>query len=92
MRQIIICLAFFSCGMLFSQSEQLADDYFKRGEFDKALISYQKLNENKRSSKYIYKIIETLQQLERFDEAQDQILKRMKEINFPPLLVELGYN
>ncbi|TXE16322.1 tetratricopeptide repeat protein [Psychroserpens burtonensis] len=92
MRQIIICLVFLSYGLLFSQSEQLADDYFKRGEFDKALISYQKLNENKKSSKYIYKIIETLQQLERYDEAQVQILQRMKEIKYPPLLVELGYN
>ena len=92
MRQIIICLAFLSSGLMFSQSEQLADDYFKRGEFDKALISYQKLNGNKKSSKYIYKIIETLQQLERYDEAQEQILQRMKEINYPPLLVELGYN
>jgi tetratricopeptide (TPR) repeat protein len=92
MRQILICLVFLSCGLLFSQSEQLADDYFKRGEFDKALISYQKLNENKKSSKYIYKIIETLQQLERYDEAQVQILQRMEEIKYPPLLVELGYN
>jgi len=92
MRQIIICLAFLCYGMLFSQSEQLADDYFRRGEFDKALIAYQKLNEKKKSSKYIYKIIETLQQLERFDESQVQILQRMKEINFPPMLVELGYN
>lgn len=92
MRQIIISLTLLSCSLLFSQNEQLADDYFKRGEFDKALISYQKLNENKKSSKYIYKIIETLQQLERYDEAQVQIAQRMKEINYPPLLVELGYN
>ena len=92
MRLVILCLAFLSSGFMFSQSEQLADDYFKRGEFDKALISYQKLNGNKKSSKYIYKIIETLQQLERYDEAQVQILQRLKEIKYPPLLVELGYN
>nr|WP_321221567.1 tetratricopeptide repeat protein [uncultured Psychroserpens sp.] len=92
MRQIILCLTLLSCGFLFSQSEQLADDYFKRGEFDKALLSYQKLNEKKRNSKYIDKIIETLQQLERYDEAQEEILRRMKEIKYPPLLVELGYN
>jgi len=76
----------------FSQSEQVADDYFKRGEFEKALLTYQKLNEKKNSSKYINKIVETLQQLERYDEAEEVILKRMKRINFPVLLVELGYN
>lgn len=92
MRHIISSLILLSCSLLFSQSEQLADDYFKRGEFDKALISYQKLNENKKNSKYIYKIIETLQQLERYDEAQAEIVQRMKEIKYPPLLVELGYN
>ncbi|SDR69145.1 Tetratricopeptide repeat-containing protein [Formosa sp. Hel1_31_208] len=92
MRRLIIILIFFCCGLLYSQSEPLADNYFKRGEFEKALISYKKLNDKKKSSKYIYKIIETLQQLERYDEAQMVILQRMKEINYPALLVELGYN
>jgi len=72
--------------------ELLADDYFKRGEFEKALLSYQKLNEKKNSSKYIDKIIETLQQLERYNEAKEVILKRMTQSRYPPLLVELGYN
>lgn len=92
MRRLLIILTLFSSGLIFSQSEQLADDYFKRGEFEKALLSYQKLNAKKKSSKYIYKIIETLQQLERLDEAQNVIEQRMKEINYPGLLVELGYN
>ncbi|OUS01408.1 hypothetical protein A9Q86_06395 [Flavobacteriales bacterium 33_180_T64] len=92
MNRFLILLTFFSSGLLFSQSEQLAEDYFNRGEFEKALHSYQKLNENKKSSKYIYKIIETLQQLERYDDAQAVIEQRMKEINYPALLVELGYN
>lgn len=92
MRRLLILLTFLSCGLLFPQSEQLADDYFNRGEFEKALLSYQKLNEKKKSSKYIYKIIETLQQLERYDESQAMIEQRMKEINHPPLLIELGYN
>ncbi|MBR9915981.1 MAG: tetratricopeptide repeat protein [Algicola sp.] len=92
MQRLIIYIAFFCCGFLFSQNEQLADEYFKRGEFEKALLTYQKLNDSKRSSKYIYKIIETLQQLERYDEAQAVIEQRMTEINYPALLVELGYN
>lgn len=92
MQRLIFILILLYGGMMYSQSEELADDYFKRGEFEKALISYQKLNETKRSSKYVYKIVETLQQLERYDEAQLVILQRIKEINYPPLLVELGYN
>ncbi|WP_298756250.1 tetratricopeptide repeat protein [uncultured Psychroserpens sp.] len=92
MRRLLIILTLCSCGLLFAQSEQLADDYFKRGEFEKALLSYEKLNAKKKSSKYIYKIVATLQQLERYEEARDMILQRMKEINYPALLVELGYN
>ena len=92
MRRLLILFIFFSVGLIYSQSEQLADDYFQRGEFEKALLSYQKLNEKKNNSKYIYRIIEALQQLERYDEAQATIEQRMKQINYPALLVELGYN
>ena len=92
MKQFLILLFLLVFGFGFSQSEQLADDYFKRGEFEKALLSYQKLNEKKNNSKYITKIIEILQQLERYDEAKDVILKRMTQINYPALIVELGYN
>ncbi|MDG5490839.1 tetratricopeptide repeat protein [Psychroserpens sp. SPM9] len=92
MKQYLIIAFLLIFGSSFSQSEQLAEDYFNRGEFEKALLSYQKLNEKKNNSKYIYKIIETLQQLERYDEAKDVILKRLKQINYPGLIVELGYN
>ena len=92
MKQFLAIVFLFMFSFGFSQTEQLADDYFKRGEFEKALLSYQKLNAKKKSSKYIYKIIETLQQLERLEEAQEVIVQRMKEINYPGLLVELGYN
>lgn len=76
----------------FSQSEEIADDYFKRGEFEKALLTYQRLNENNNNPNIFNKIIGTLQQLERFDEAQSILLDRMSTYKFPPLLVELGYN
>ncbi|MEH6537019.1 MAG: tetratricopeptide repeat protein [Psychroserpens sp.] len=92
MKQLFIVAFLLVSGFGFSQSEQLAEDYFKRGEFEKALLSYQKLNENKNSSKYINKIIETLQQLERYSEAQEVILKRLEQIKYPGLIVELGYN
>lgn len=76
----------------FSQSEEIADDYFKRGEFEKALISYKKLNESTNNLNIFNKIISTLQQLERYDEAQQILLDRISTYNYPPFLVELGYN
>ncbi len=91
-RLILLFSALVYSALVFSQSEEIADDYFKRGEFEKALITYQKLNESSNNLNIFYKIIGTLQQLERYDEAQGVLLNRIKTFNFPPLLVELGYN
>ena len=49
----------------FSQNEELAKEYFDRGEFQKALLSYEKLyKEKKGNSNYFNKIVEIHQQLE----------------------------
>ncbi|MFC4722650.1 tetratricopeptide repeat protein [Geojedonia litorea] len=81
---------------MFSQIEDrsidIADDYFNRGEFEKALISYQKLYAGKNDYNIFNKMIKTLQQLERYEEAHQIILNRLSTSKFPPLLVELGYN
>ncbi|TVZ58485.1 tetratricopeptide repeat protein [Flavobacteriaceae bacterium MAR_2010_105] len=91
---LIICLL--CTTVMFSQIEDrnldIADDYFNRGEFEKALISYQKLYAGKNDYTIFNKMIKTLQQLERYDEAQQIILNRLSTSKFPPLLVELGYN
>lgn len=92
MRSLVVSFIFLFSGMIFAQSEDLADEYFKRGEFEKALISYQKLYETKRSSKLVYKIVGTLQQLERYDDAEATLRESMKIFKFPAFLVELGYN
>ena len=88
---LIFCLLISQLAI--AQNDVIADDYFKRGEFEKALLSYQRLYEEKPgSSKYLYKIVSTLQQLERFDEAQDLMQQRLLKNKTPMLLVELGYN
>ena len=93
MKHFLLIVLLFSFTAGFSQNEQLADDYFKRGEFEKALITYQKLYEkNKGNYKYTYKLVETYQQLERYDDAQILLLERISKSNNPSLLVELGYN
>ena len=80
MKKRLLLLTFLFTGtVLFAQSEVLADDYYKRGEFKKALITYQKLFEQKPYSyKYIYKLIDTHQQLEQYDEAQQILLDRLE--------------
>ncbi|WP_412986563.1 tetratricopeptide repeat protein [Pontimicrobium sp. IMCC45349] len=94
MKRLLIIILCFCCFNLSAQEEDdLAKDYFKRGEFEKALVTYQKLYENnKGSSKYLLRIIEIYQQLEQFPEAEALIQNQIKKSKNPQYLVELGYN
>ena len=71
----------------------LGDDYYKRGEFQKALLTYKKLYENKPYNyNYLYKITDTYQQLELYAQAQAILETRILKSRTPTILVELGYN
>jgi len=77
----------------FSQNETLANDYFKRGEFEKALLAYQKLYSDKPgSARYLFNLVATHQQLQQYNEAETLLKLRIKNSTYPVYLVELGYN
>ena len=93
MRLPFIILFFLVTIASFSQ-EELAKDYFNRGDFEKALSLYQKLEkENSRNSNYKLKIVEIYRQLEQLDKAESYLLLQIdSNIKNPVYLVELGYN
>lgn len=93
-RTLAIILVLFSLNISWAQnSEVLADSYYKKGEFKKALVIYQNISKEKPYSyKYIYKIVDTHQQLEQFDEAENILVQRLAKRRNPTLLIELGYN
>ncbi|WP_232459728.1 MULTISPECIES: tetratricopeptide repeat protein [unclassified Winogradskyella] len=71
----------------------LADSYYNRGEFQKALLTYKKLYEAKPYSyTYVYKMVGTYQQLEQYENAKLLLEKRIEKTRIPIMLVELGYN
>lgn len=77
---IILCFVLGTVSSIAQTNESLADDYYKRGEFQKALVIYQNLNKEKPYSyKYIYKLVETYQQLEQFDDAQNILIQRLEK-------------
>ena len=77
----------------FSQNEQLAQNYFDRGEFEKALISYQDLLKSQiGNSNYFEKVIECYQQLSQFSLADTALNERYSKYKQAALLVQLGYN
>jgi tetratricopeptide (TPR) repeat protein len=74
-------------------SEVLADSYYKKGEFNKALVIYENLNKEKPYNyNYLFKLIDTHQQLEQLDAAENILIQRLEKRKNPTLVVELGYN
>jgi len=93
MRGLLFICSFLFCSLAMSQNEMLAKDYFERGEFQKALVSYQKLYEaQKGNANYLLKIIQIHQQLEQFDISEKLLTQQVETSKNPQYLVELGYN
>lgn len=99
MKLFILIISILYSSLAFSQIEQnsdsydvVADGYYKKGDFEKALLAYQKLYSEKKSTNYFNKIISSLQQLERYDEAEDMLLERYSRSKYIPMLIEIGYN
>ncbi|WP_100611200.1 tetratricopeptide repeat protein [Confluentibacter lentus] len=92
--RVIFIICFIVCSTnAFSQNDALANEYYKNGDFEKALLEYKKLYAQSPSNvNYINQIVETHQQLEQYDEAETFLLKILERLNYPAFLVELGYN
>jgi len=90
----ILCIIFFLLSILVhAQNEQLANNYFDRGEFEKALISYQDLLKTQIGNfNYFQRVVECYQQLQQYDKAQKAIEEQLERFKQNQVLVELGYN
>nr|WP_294774878.1 tetratricopeptide repeat protein [uncultured Flavobacterium sp.] len=76
-----------------AQNEQLANNYFDRGEFEKALVSYEELLKDQQgNSNYFQRVIECYQQLQQFDKAEKALEERLNKYRQNSLLIDLGYN
>lgn len=95
MRSYILIIAYFSLlsGGL-AQEDFLAKQYFEDGDFEKAVVFYEKLTEkNPRRTDYLQGLIGCYQQLQRYGEAKKVLTERLEGQNaHPTLLIELGYN
>ena len=94
-----ICVFFFILAQVFlfelhAQSIDLANSFFRKGEYEKAIMLYEPLyEENPIRQDYFKALLTCYQQLEQYDKAQGLIEKQ--QLTFPNqayLLVELGYN
>jgi tetratricopeptide (TPR) repeat protein len=93
MKKIIFLFSFFYSLIGFSQNDQLAQNYFDKGEFEKALVSYQELfNAQPNNTYYFQQTIECYHQLKQYEVAEKAILERFNKFKQSSLLVELGAN
>jgi tetratricopeptide (TPR) repeat protein len=91
-----ILLLFFSCLFSFwvsAQNDQLALDYFEKGEFEKAVILYEEIHTKQPTNLFFFeKLLHCYRQLQQFDKAENLIEKRKQKYNQPTMQIELGYN
>ena len=76
------------------QEDFLAKQYFNDGDFEKALVFYEKLSQkNPRRTDYAEGLVACYQQLERYQDAERFLLDKVStNYVFPTFLIELGYN
>lgn len=93
MKTVFLYIALFFSLVVCSQNEQLAANYYDKGEFEKALISFQELLKNQPgNSNYFQKMIDCYQQLGQFDAAEKALQDRFDKYKQASILVELGAN
>jgi len=93
MKKLLVLLFFAFTLVVQAQSEQLAQNYFDRGEFEKAQIAYDELLKAQPNNfVFFQKSVECFQQLSQFDKAEKAIQERLDKYKQGNFLVELGYN
>lgn len=89
-------LLFFTCLFSFwvsAQNDQLALDYFEKGEFEKAVTLYEEIHTKQPNNLFFFeKLLQCYRQLQQFDKAENLIEKRKQKYNQPTMQIELGYN
>lgn len=93
-RFIFVMVFVFVFAFAKAQTEQRARNYFDQGQFEKALISYQKaLKKQPTNNTVLLGLIKTHQQLEDYAAVETLIGKQVDNSRYKGLLhVELGYN
>ena len=93
MQKIFLLLSFFYSLLVSSQNEQLAQNYYDKGEFEKAVLSYEELLKSQPgNSIYFQRVTDCYQQLLQFDKAEKTIQDRLAKFRMASMYVELGYN
>lgn len=93
MKKIIAIIVFLCSFAAFAQNEQLAQNYFEKGEFEKALVIYQDLEKKQPNNTFFtQKVVACYQQLQQYANAGKLLAEKLERTRQPLLYVEIGYN
>ncbi|WP_282159777.1 tetratricopeptide repeat protein [Ulvibacterium marinum] len=94
MRVIYLFIIFGISISVKAQEDFLAKQYFNDGDFEKAVIFYEKLvDRHPRRTDYAEGLVACYQQLERYTDVEKFLSPQIQAGNaYPTLLIELGYN
>ncbi|MBE98855.1 tetratricopeptide repeat protein [Flavobacterium coralii] len=93
MKKLFTIIAFIWSVASFAQNEQLANNYFEKGEFEKALVIYESLNDKQPGNIFFsQRMAACYQQLQQYAKAEKLLKDKADSTGQPLLLVELGYN
>ena len=93
LQKIAFFILFLSSFWVSAQNEELAMDYFEKGEFQKALTLFEEISTKQPSNYFFFqRVIDCYQQLQQYEKAENAITKRKDKYNQPLLYIELGYN
>lgn len=93
MKKISYIFIFLCSILVFGQNEQLAQNYFDKGEFDKAATLFEEIVKKQGGNTFfVQKLTTCYQQLQQFPKAEQLLTEKYNKYNLPVYLVELGYN
>ena len=93
MKRIFFLLIFLLLQTVAAQEDFLAKQYFADGEYEKAVVFFEKLvTQNPRRTDYAEGLVACYQQLERYSDAEKFLLDKIALGNvYPTFYIELGY-
>jgi tetratricopeptide (TPR) repeat protein len=94
MKAFLVVVGLFISFLVSAQNDELAKEYFSKGEFDKALIAYEELYKSAPSNlTFFTRLVACHQELQQYEKAEKLLEARINQKNSQPnLLVEMGYN
>lgn len=93
MKKLFLYIVFMFSVVAFAQNEQLAQNYFEKGDFEKAAMLYQDMDKAQpRNAYFAQRLAECYQQLKQYDKAEKLLLSKIELTKMPMLYIDLGYN